>query len=200
MISRIFIFSAFIFFGLSCSSDDDAQPVPPNEEEVITKLTYTLISQSEATEIVEFSFEDRDGEGGNPATIINAVLKPSTTYSGTVTVENTIDPLSVIDITEEVEEEAEDHQFFYTTTAIQVEISYDSENDVVDQNNNPVGIRTILRTGLDTNGSLRVILRHQPDKTAEGLRIDNPDMAGGESDIDVTFSVVVDGSNTVINE
>ena len=181
----LFIFSALLL-SISCSSDDDT-PIP-NEGEVITKLTYTLISQSDALDIVEFTYEDSDGEGGNPATIKDgSTLKSSTTYNGTVKVENTMDTLSIIDITEEVLKEAEDHQFFYQEDEDNLTISYNDE----DENGKSIGIKTILKTGSSGSGSLTITLIHKPNKEAEGIQINNMNNVGGSTDVQARFNLVI---------
>ena len=184
MIYRIFIFSALLL-SISCSSDDDTSI--PNQEEEITTLTYTLVYKSDT---VEFISNDTDGEGGNDAIItIKGTLKSNTTYNGIVKVENTMDTLSIIDITEEVQEEADEHQFFYQENINDLTISYN--NDDVDENGNPIGIKTILTTGNAGSGSLTITLIHQPNKTAEGIQINNMDNVGGSTDVQATFNVEI---------
>jgi len=49
----------------SCKDD----PEPPNEEEIITTVMYTLTPDGGGTSVT-MSFEDLDGDGGNAATIV----------------------------------------------------------------------------------------------------------------------------------
>ena len=165
------------------------KPSLPNEEEEITTLTYTLVSESDSTDIVEFISNDIDGEGGNDATITNDTLKSNTVYEGMVKVENVRPGMPTENITEEVQEEADEHQFFYISRVSGLSISY--VDDDVDENGNPVGIKTTLTTGSARQGTLSIILRHQLNKTAEGIRIDTPNNVGGETDIQATFNVVI---------
>ena len=62
----------------SCKKEKD-EPVVPNEEEVITTLTYTLTPTAGGTPVV-FSFKDLDGDGGNDPVIVSADLKENTEY------------------------------------------------------------------------------------------------------------------------
>ena len=95
----------------SCSDDDDNTPDAVNEEEVITTLTVTLESGSDT---VVMQYQDLDGDGPDAATVtVSGSLNANTTYDGSIVLLNeTEDPAE--NITEEIEEEDLDHQFFYT--------------------------------------------------------------------------------------
>ena len=128
------VISGFLFVALlsfSCEKDD---PVIPNEEELITTLNYQLMPESGGDTVV-LSFKDIDGDGGNAPVIANGVLKANTTYAGTLTLLNeSVSPAD--NITEEVEEEGDEHQFFFeASTGLNATISYDD----VDVNGTPVG-------------------------------------------------------------
>ncbi|MEJ2584058.1 MAG: type 1 periplasmic binding fold superfamily protein, partial [Robiginitalea sp.] len=99
-----------LFFA-SCSNDDAPEPV--NEEEVITTMTVTLTPQGGGTTVILES-RDLDGDGPNaPVVTVSDNLTASTTYNGTIVLLNETETPAE-NITEEVEEEAEDHQFFFT--------------------------------------------------------------------------------------
>ncbi|CAH1001533.1 hypothetical protein LEM8419_02436 [Neolewinella maritima] len=176
---------ALILFAVSCGDDDD--PIIPNEEELITDLIYTLVPNSGTGGTVTFSFQDRDGDGGQPPVIAtNGTLVPNTVYLGTVQLLDASDPSDVEDITLEVAEEDEEHQFFYqTATALDVTVDYAD----ADADGNPIGIRTTLTTGASSSGDMTIILRHEPNKTAAGISISNPTPAGGATDVETTFQV-----------
>ena len=91
------------------------------------------------------------------------------------------------DITEEVEEEDEDHQVFYVATGAEFTYAYGDQ----DSNQNPLGLTGTVTTGAASNGTLQVILIHEPNKTAAGVRDGDPTNAGIESDIDVTFNLSI---------
>ncbi|MDA9356922.1 type 1 periplasmic binding fold superfamily protein [Flavobacteriaceae bacterium] len=161
----------------SCS-DDDNTPDEVNEEEVITTLTVTLDSGSD---IVVLQYQDLDGEGSDPAEItVSGTLSANTVYDGSIVLLNEIEGEN---ITEEVEEEADEHQFFYTVgSGLNVTTDY---NDA-DSMGNPVGLSFILSTSDASSGALTFTLRHEPNKPNDGL-----ETAGGETDIEVTFDVTV---------
>lgn len=177
--------SSFLFAFLLCCvfiSCDDDDPEVPNEEELITVLNYVLTPMNGGTPVT-LNFTDMDGDGGNDPVITGGTLAQNTTYSGQM------DLLGVDEsITEEIEEEDDEHQFFFNTNNLSgINIQYDDQDD----NGNPVGLKTTLTTTGASTGTLTVILRHQPDKDASGVSDGVIDNAGGETDIEVTFDIDV---------
>ena len=155
-----------------------------NEGELITTVKYTLKPQPDGNSVV-FLFRDLDGDGGNPPVITTGPLKPETIYSGTLELLNEAE-MPVEDITEEVENEGNEHQFFFTSTN-NISVKYDDS----DLNGKPVGLKTILTTGIAGTGKIKIILRHLPDKNASGVANGDITNAGGETDIEIEFNVVV---------
>jgi len=174
---------AGIIMTTSCSDDD---PIIENEEELITTVIYRL-EPLNGGDVVEFRFTDLDGDGGDEPVIIANPLQANTEYSGTMSF---LDESSgtAESITEEIEEEALEHQVFYVVSGNSVAIEY---NDA-DSDSNPIGLNTNLSTSEAETGSLRVILRHEPDKAAQGVADGDPSNAGGETDIEVLFLYTVE--------
>jgi hypothetical protein len=162
-------------------SDDDPTPEPVNEEELITTLTVRLTDGDGA--LTTFKYVDLDGEGGDEAVVtVSGNLTANTTYSGEIELLNETESPAE-DITEEVEEEADEHQFFYAASeGLNVTTTYDDE----DGDGNPIGILFTLATGEASSGTFTFTLRHEPTKPNTGI-----DNAGGETDIEVTFDVTV---------
>lgn len=171
------LLSAVIF--AACDKED---PVVPNEEELITTLTYTLTPDG-GGDVVILKFTDLDGDGGNPPEIETSPLAINTVYEGVIKVENELETPPE-NITEEVEEEGAEHQFFFIEDILKSDVMYDDE----DVNGNPIGIETIVETGAAGTGTLTIILRHEPKKPNDGT----PEDAGGETDIEVTFDITVE--------
>lgn len=168
----------------ACSNDDDnVNPTPVNEEEVITTLTATLVPQGGGTTITLRS-QDLDGDGPNaPVVTVSGDLAVNTTYNGTIVLLNeTEDPAE--NITTEVAEEDADHQFFFTATNSIATIAYTDQDD----NGNPVGITFTATTTAAATGNLTITLRHEPNKSATGVSNGDITNAGGETDIQVTFT------------
>lgn len=161
-----------------CKSDEPCEC--DNPQELITTLKLTLTEQPTSSDVRVFTFSDPDGDGGNAPTITNATLKPNTTYIGTISVlDESKTPID--DITLEIEEEKNDHQFFYTVApALNINIDY---NDI-DDNGLPIGINTSIATGTASNGILTVTLKHQPG-------IKNNNISAGETDIKVDFTATI---------
>ncbi|MFT7376933.1 MAG: hypothetical protein ACI88Z_000758, partial [Sphingobacteriales bacterium] len=55
----------------------------------------------------------------------------------------------------------------------------------------PLGLQTTITTTDVGNGTLTVILRHEPNKSASGVANGDISNAGGETDIEVTFNITV---------
>ena len=173
---------------ISCSDDlvvpDD--PVIENEEEVITTLTYTL-TPSEGGSAVVLTYQDLDGDGANEPTITNGMLSNSTVYTGALTLLNeTKSPAE--SITEEIEEEDDEHQFFFSSTITDLQVAYaDTDGD-----GKPVGLATTLTTSAAGSGTLTITLRHEPEKSAANVASGDITSAGGETDISVTFTLTIE--------
>ena len=164
----------------SCSDDDDT-PEPVNEEEVITTLTVTLDSGSDT---VVMQYQDLDGDGPDAATVtVSGSLTANTVYDGSIVLLNETESPAE-NVTEEIEEEDLDHQFFYTVgSGLDVAAEYGD----ADSEGNPLGLSFILNTGMASSGGITFTLRHEPNKPNSGL-----ENAGGETDIEVTFDVTVE--------
>jgi len=172
----------FSFIMVSC---DPEEPEPPNEEEVITTLIYSL-SPMGGGDTVTLSFRDIDGDGGEEPTITGGTLSANTTYTGSLTLRNESESPAE-EITTEIEEEAEEHQFFFQSTVAGLQVAY---NDV-DADNNPVGLATTLTTDNDGSGTITITLRHEPNKSADGVSNGDISNAGGEADIEVSIPISV---------
>jgi hypothetical protein len=171
---------------LSACNDDD--PEIENQEELITTVRLTFTPTGNTGSQVIATWQDRDGDGGNPPVVSPITLSPNTTYTLAVALSDDSKSPSV-NITEEVEEEAEEHQLFFRTTLTGMTIAYNDQ----DGNNRPLGLVNTVTTPTAGSGTLTVILRHEPNKTATGVAGGDPTNAGGETDIETTppFSVTV---------
>jgi hypothetical protein len=182
-IVNYFVSLAFTFVFLSC---EIKAPVVPNEEELITTVIFTLTPQTGGESVV-MSFEDFDGDGGQAPQIIGGALEIGTKYNGVLQfLDESSSP--VIDITSEVLSEADQHQVFYQpSSTLNLNVTYSD----MDGQGKPIGINTVLEGNTLSTGSLKVILKHQPNKS--GMNVDKGEIrnAGGETDIEVTFNVTI---------
>jgi hypothetical protein len=175
-----------LFGLLTFSSCDDDDPEPENEEELITTLNVIFEDLSDQSTYT-FTFRDLDGDGGSDPVFTTEPLPANTEFRVDLEFLNeTEDPVE--DITDEVRQEAEEHQIFFVIDGVNITHSYDDE----DVNGNPLGVVNTMQTGDAGSGTLRVVLRHEPDKFAEGVSDGDITNAGGETDIDVEFEVAVE--------
>jgi len=173
-----FVLSFVLVFSiLSCDKHNE------NEEELITTLTYKLTPATSGN-AVTLIFKDTDGPGGNVPVLSVSPLKVNTVYNGELTLSNeSVSPAE--DITSEVKAEGKEHQIFYQSSLVKVEYT-DTDND-----GNPLGLTTRLTTTSAGTGKLKIILRHEPKKSAVGVKDGNITNAGGETDIEVEFDITV---------
>lgn len=180
----VLLLGSLIFFS-GCDDDDDNQLLP-NEEEVITTLTYTLTPSTGGAPVV-FTFRDLDGDGGNAPVITNGTLQSGVTYTAALSILNETETPAE-NITEEIEEEDDEHQFFFAVgSGLNLTVNYADQ----DADGNPLGLATTAVAGDASSGNLTITLRHEPNKTAEGVSSGNIANAGGETDIEVTFAVTI---------
>ncbi|MFT5970411.1 MAG: hypothetical protein ACI8ZO_000921, partial [Flavobacteriales bacterium] len=181
-----------------CKTDDDL-PEPENEVEVITDVVLTFTNASNGSDIVRARAKDPDGAGIQELVILDSIkLDTSKTYILTLDLLNALDSVNVESITEEVEEEGDEHQFYfsYSNNAFANPTgdgNFDNFSDPLnyndlDVNGNSIGLSTNWTTSniLLENGVFRVRLQHQPDiKTA------TTGVNDGDTDIDLSFVLVV---------
>ena len=174
-------FYALLTLAMLGCSDDDTTPEIINEDELITTVILTLTPDS--GDQVVLTTKDLDGVGPDePVTTVVGNFSENTIYDGTVAFLDESGE-EVEDITQEVIEEADEHQVFYTVgEGLNITTTYlDS-----DSNGNPLGVSITLETGEASSGSLTVTLRHEPVKPNDGL-----ESAGGETDISTSFDVSI---------
>lgn len=177
-----FIIPTILFSILLTScGDDDELPTVVNEEEVITSVIVNLTSSAGN---VTLTSRDLDGDGPNPPVVVNGNLKSNTTYTGTIQFLNETETPAE-DITEEVEEEAEEHQVFVIPGS-SLNLTSVATNE--DANGNPLGTQITITTTTASSGNLNVTLRHEPMKPNDGTLAS----AGGETDVSVNFDVVIE--------
>ena len=174
-------FYALLSIAMLGCSDDDAAPLPINDEELITTVILTLTPES--GDQVVLTTVDLDGDGPDePVTTVVGSFSENTQYQGAVRFLNETETPAE-EITDEVVEEADEHQVFYTISeGLNIQTTYEDQ----DSQGNPLGVQITLSTGLASEGSLTVTLRHEPVKPNDGL-----DSAGGETDIATSFDVSI---------
>jgi hypothetical protein len=156
-------------------------PEVHNEEELITSIRLVYTQPGGASDTAWF--KDPDGPGGAAPTRHDTLeLQADRTFEASLTLLDESDAADVHDITEEVEEEAADHQVFYAVAGANLATAYADH----DANGLPIGLKTTQTTGGASTGSLTVTLKHQP-----GLKSAASTVNTGETDVQVVFPVVI---------
>ncbi|MEM1324427.1 MAG: T9SS type A sorting domain-containing protein [Bacteroidota bacterium] len=185
-----------VTWTINVEDDADAPPCE-NEEEVITDVTLTFTS-ADGSDVVTAVARDPDGEGPQDLQILDEInLTESTEYTLTVELLNAIEGE---DITEEIQDEDDEHQFFFAFTdeifrSPAGDGNADNREDPInyndfDENGLPVGLSTGWETECGeetTNGTFRIVLKHQP-----GVKDENSTINDGGTDIDLTFVITVE--------
>lgn len=185
---KLSVLALIAIFGFSSCSDDDSNPVPVNEEEVITTVTTVFIPLGGGS-TVTLTARDLDGDGPEePVITTSGAFTTGTVYNGSVTFLNElVNPFE--DITEEVEAEGTEHQVFFTQAqGIAGVFAYTDE----DANGNPVGLSfTFTASEMPSTSLLTISLVHEPNKGIQTVIDGNITEAGGTVDAVARFNVNV---------
>ena len=184
---------ALLAFGFAaCESED---PEKENEGEVITDVTlkFQELNSSNALvgSVLTFKASDPQGiEVGKTPTVQSISLTKGKKYQMTIEVTNSIENE---DITTEILEEAAAHQFFFLGPVFDSNIF---SIQYADGDGIGLGLKNIVTVSSSTgtnNSSMRVVLRHDLDKKVSGTNpnFSNFVQAGGETDLDITFPVIL---------
>ena len=189
----LYLLAVLAFGFASCESED---PEKENEGEVITDVTlkFQELNASNAPVGAVLSFKASDPQGievGKTPTIQPVSLTKGKKYLMTIEVTNEIEKE---DITKEILEEAAEHQFFFLGPVFDSNIF---TIQYADAGGIALGLRNNVMVSSSTgtnNSSMRVVLRHDLNKSFAGAS--NPNFAnfaqaGGESDLDITFPVIL---------
>ncbi|MBK8226309.1 MAG: type 1 periplasmic binding fold superfamily protein [Flavobacteriales bacterium] len=175
----------------ACKPDEEEDPHnhgdhDHNEEELITtvRASFTQVGGGHSA---EFSWIDIDGDGGNAPVITGDTLLVGTSYNAALLLLNeSVSPADTV--SNEVADEAEAHQFFFSTTG--GSLTWASYGDT-DANGLPIGLLSTWVAMGAGSGGITITLRHEPNKSAAGVSGGDITNAGGETDIEVEIPYVV---------
>lgn len=179
----LFLFGTAVSLITACSDD----PESTNEEELITTVWVTLDPEEEegevAGEVITLGWDDSnlDAIVDPGEVVVSGPLLSDKTYTASIQILNkSVDPQ--IDITEEINEEAEDHIFCFTVLNVGISITNLNE----DRNGLPLGVTSTWSTASTvSSGTVNITLRHQPGvKTGDCPGV-------GDTDATVTFPVQI---------
>ena len=190
------LLSSVLLF-ISCDKDDT--PDAENEMEVFTKAVIVVTNLSDnSSETYEFEVEEHDHDHDHAVLVQNQEgddhgdhteieLESDSEYKFEITFLNDSDPNNVIDMTEEVIEEADEHIVFYEL--IGDGISFDTTSgDTVDSEGNALNLVTKWTTTAATVVDVEAYLIHQPTSKTGTTRDD----FGGATDVEIEFEVYVE--------
>jgi hypothetical protein len=170
------------------AADDEA-----GEQEFITSVRLTLVDRAAKDSLV-IVWTDPDGDGVG-AFAGNTTLRSNRSYQGSIELRNDLATTEIEkNITAEILEEADEHQFFYTFSAnlrpyTQVVITDKDKRGM------PIGLKftlqtSALATGTTTlTGTLNIALSHYTTLIKNGT---NP---GNEEDVNITQNVELRSNN-----
>jgi hypothetical protein len=195
--SFAFVIAALTF--TSCKPDEVAPPKAENEEEIITDIKLVFTNDADTNDVVEASVKDPDGAGVQELEVLNAInLDKNKTYTLTLEIMNKLKSPGE-DITEEIKEEGDEHQFFFgfTNNAFSNPLgngNIDNAQDSLqykdeDSNGNPIGLSTSWQTSSSElkNGKFSIRLQHQPD-----LKSATTGASDGDTDFELAFDLIID--------
>jgi len=184
--------------------DGDEHGHHDHDHEVMTAvvLTFTAVDGSDP---VEFTWSDAD-DNANP-TIDDIVLQDANDYTLSVSFLNELE-VPIEDITPEIADEDDEHQVFFTGSAVDgpaTEANADAvlEHAYADEDVNglPIGLDNDIITLGTGSGELTVTLRHMPLESGNTVKSEGAagDVAsggfaaiGGDNDAQVTFPISVE--------
>lgn len=169
----------------SCSSDDST-PKVINQEEVITDVSLSF--SNEAGEVFIYSFTDPQYRAEDyVAPVIS--LESGKTYQVEANFYNISNPEEPELLTEEIQEERDDHFLTYDFTEVHVDLSRTDGPLSTDSDGVQIGLSTQWIAGEAGNGTLILKLIHQATEKittpAEGS------FTGGETDVQVIFEIEI---------
>lgn len=191
------------FLALLAACGDVENPEEVNAEEVITTVALTF-TPTAGGDPVEAAWADPENDGS--PVIDDIVLSDADDYTLAVSFLNEIEAPPE-DITEEVDAESDQHQVFFTGTAVEGPATGENASAVISQayddtdaNGFPVGLTNSIVTLAVGSGTLTVTLRHLPPENdtpvktgtlAEDVAAAGIESLPGEADASVDFSLDV---------
>lgn len=188
-LNRLIRLSAFAASAaLTLAACGVSDPEDSNEQETFTTATLTYTNDADASDKHEatIKFKDGFGHGGDVLEKNETImLKAGAAYSvELVLLDESRNPAVVM--SEEVEEEGEAHQVFYTPAGADLTVAYADK----DGNDRPIGLKTTQTSGEAGSGTLKVTLKHLQEGSTL-LKNDTSNINTGETDVEVTFNVTI---------
>ena len=197
-----FYIPLLILFILGCGDVEDNHD-HDHENEVITTVVLSFID-SDGGDAQTFAWADPENDGS--PVVDNIALVDGSSYSVSVAFLNELEEPAE-DLTEEIADESDEHQIFFTGTAVQGPATGTNTEAVVEHSYNdddsgglPIGLENLFATLGTGSGELVLTLRHLPDENgaavktaglAEDVSAGGFESIGGDNDAQITFNLEV---------
>jgi hypothetical protein len=175
-----------------------------HDQEVITTVVLSFTANDDSDPI-DFTWSDAE-DNANP-TIDDIVLQDANDYTMSVSFLNELeDPTE--DLTPEIADEDDEHQVFFTGSAVDGPATESNANAVVEHtyadehvNGMPLGLDNDIITLGTGSGEITVTLRHMPFESGNAIKTAGAasDVAsggfaaiGGDNDVQITFPISVE--------
>ena len=185
--SKFFIAAIFcITLITSCNNDDD-NPDPVNEVELITNVTLTFTNNANSADVVVMKNIAPDGQEGAFTNTVNGTFTAGQSYSLDLEITNESDPSDVDDIlNDDIIPEGDEH-FFKYNNSLGMGMIRDA-SDLAGANGTRLGVSTTWTTAAAGSGNLQIILVHEPETADDSNQFGST--TGGEEDFNITFQGV----------
>lgn len=183
--ANLFLLIITLILLLTACKKDDNKPGDNNlnfhEEELITSVL--IIAHDSSRNVTDtIVYRDTDGIGGQLPSIDTLFLRRNTNYSMNVKFLDESNSEEIKDISLEIEDEGDEHLICYQLhdlTGIYILIE-DTDGMF------PLGLQsawTVDSTAQSNNGSLELLLKHQPG-------VKNGSCEVGDTDVEVNFPII----------
>jgi hypothetical protein len=169
----------------ACTPYDDHEYI----RDPILRMSYILRSGDSTESPVIFFFEDADSDGGMAPLLVDAELRPNTTYKGELELHYRSEEMKHSIIRQNIHARPTQHQVFYTVSDTSAMHIVYADTDSL---GNPLGIRTRVTTGDTANLHLTITILYDLDKFAEGVNRGDMSNAKGEVDMAATFGATIE--------
>lgn len=184
-----FFIKAFFCLVLvtSFTSCDDEDPLPVNEEELITDVVLTFTNDANANDTVVLTNNAPDGQDGTFTNTVQGSFTSGATYSLSLSLLNSSETPAEDVLSGDIIPEADEHFFVYAVNSINLTMTRNT-NDEDGAGGSKLGVNTTWVAGAASTGSLRINLIHQPTTTDDSDNFGSS--TGGSDDLNITFTGV----------
>ena len=181
-----FFLSLFLCVALatSCSNDDD-NPDPVNEEELITNVILTFTNNADSNDTVVMSSIAPDGQDGTSTETIVGSFTSGATYSLRLAITNASETPADDVLNDDIIPEADEHFFTYAVNSINLTMTRDA-GDVDGPDGNKLGVNTTWVAGATSTGNVQISLTHEPTSVDDSTGFGTA--SGGSQDLNITFT------------